>query len=47
MNEDEILRMVRALEEIREGQKLQLDRQQQALAQLPQFRGVIYGRSMG
>ena len=32
MNENEILRMVRALEELRDGQKLQLERQQEAIA---------------
>jgi hypothetical protein len=32
MNENEIQRMVRALEKLREGQKLQIERQQEAIA---------------
>ena len=31
MNENESLRMIRVLEELRDGQKLQLERQQEAL----------------
>jgi len=42
MNENEILRMVRALEEIREGQKLHLERQQEALALIVYVSWLIF-----
>jgi hypothetical protein len=42
MNENEILRMVRALEDLREGQKLQLERQQEALALIVYVSWLIF-----
>ncbi len=42
MNENEILRMVRALEEIREGQKLQQQRRQEARALIVYVSWLIF-----